>query len=132
MEKVLQVFSGTSLREAVTIYNHLKLHDLTMDDLTQYVIEIAREERGHRKAAEETVKRIEEEGRREWSKIAPSCPKCEASLFLKRICKKKGPENINGWTCLWYCENGDCTYEKYTHENAGEEMEKLKERGRKI
>ncbi len=127
MEEILQAFRWARLDEAVGIYNLLLTHNLTMNDLELYLKE------GNKRIREEKAKhkvRMEER-RKLWEDIAPFCPECGG--FLNRpkfICKKKGPANREGWTCLWYCENGDCIYEKYTYEDAGEEMKRLTE-GRK-
>ncbi len=93
-----------------------------MEDLNEHLEKTRRE---LKERQEETVK----QSREWWESIAPLCPECGKYLNPpKHICKKKGPENIFGYTCLWHCENGDCIYEKYTYQNAQEEMKKLIER----
>ena len=137
IEKAVEVFSGTKLRESVTIYNHLRLHGLTMGDLAQYIELGAKTEREHRKKIEAEDKRREEKARKEWSEIAPACPECGAPLAPPNtLCGKGHPSNKKGWSCKWYCitgwdedePSGICGWEKYTHENAADEIKKLKER----
>ncbi len=127
MEKILQAFRWARLQEAVGIYYHLLDHGFSMEDLALYLKE------GNNKL--ETMRAEDkgraEEARKRWCEVAPTCPKCKGCLSLKHICKKKGPGNREGWTCLWFCESGNCIYEKYTYEDAGEEMKRLMERGRK-
>ncbi len=128
LEQVISVFDPKDIRSATSIYNCLSRNGFTVLDLSLY---LGKEKEKNRLAVVEWEQRVMETEER-WKKAAPLCPDCVGSLNPPRhICKKKGPENIKGWTCLWYCTNGDCTYEKYTYENAGEEMKKLMENGRK-
>ncbi|KKL81046.1 hypothetical protein LCGC14_1998710, partial [marine sediment metagenome] len=99
-----------------------------MEDLALYLKMEAGKIKAEQVLQEKKLHIQTEKVKKEWSAIALPCPNCKAPLFLKHICKKKGPENIHGYTCLWYCEKGDCVYEKYTYENATEEIKKLKER----
>jgi len=125
IETVLQAFSLPRLEETVTIYNHLLRHGQGMDDLVCYLDERKRKI----KDEQEKDKRLSEEIRKKWEANAPLCPSCGGPVNPpKHICKKQGPENVKGWTCLWYCVSGDCTFEKYTYEDAAEELKKIMER----
>ncbi|HEC62292.1 MAG TPA: hypothetical protein ENI27_08570 [bacterium] len=130
LKESIAVFDPKDLRVAVSIYKCLARNGFKSSDLVEHFDEAKRKEEILQKiSAADTKKRLEE-GRKAWEAIASPCPNCGAPLFLKHICKKKGPENVKGYTCLWHCEHGDCTYEKYTYENAGEEVKKLM-KGRK-
>ncbi len=124
----MEIFDPKTLRSAVSVYNNLKRHGHRIEDLEDYFKKVRKAE----ELSQEEWKVEAEKQIREWQAIAPLCPTCGGFLNPpKHICKKKGKENTKGWTCLWYCTNGDCTYEHYTYENAGEEMKKLMEKGRK-
>lgn len=128
-EGVIQCFRVARLEEAVTIYQHLLKHGYTMDHLSKYLVEFRKEQEKLREEFQKEREKRRKEWVKEWEAIAPKCPNC--GLYLnppKHICKKKGPENVKGYTCLWFCTNGDCTYEKYTYDNANEEMKQLMER----
>ncbi len=126
LEESLAVFDPKDLRIAVSVYKCLTRNGFKSSDLVEHFDVVKRKEESLQKISAADVKK----GLEDWKAIALPCPNCGAPLFLKHICKKKGPENLKGWTCLWYCENGDCTYEKYTYENAAEEVKKLM-KGRK-
>lgn len=125
LEQALAVFDPKTLRSTVSVCNALKRHGYKIEDLEDHFNKIKEEEEKGKAEWEAEIERQE----KMWEDAAPLCPTC--GLFLnppKHICKKKGPENTFGYTCLWYCENGDCVYEKYTFENAGEEMKRLMEK----
>jgi len=127
LEETIAVFDLKSLRATVSVYKCLLRNGYTITDLVEYFDKLITQTVENRAKFEEEVRK----GREQWAAVAPPCPKCSAPLFLKRICKKQGPENIHGWTCLWYCEHGDCIYERYTYENATDEIKKIKERSKK-
>ena len=129
LEQALAAFDPKTLRSAVSVCNALKLHGYEIEDLEDYFKEVRKAE----ELSQEEWKIEVERQMKEWQDVAPLCPTCGGFLNPPRhICKRKGPENLFGYTCLWHCENGDCIYERYTFEDAGEELEKLmKKKGRK-
>lgn len=127
LEQTVAAFDEKAIRSAISVYSCLKRHGYEISDLEKWNRSLQNEQVRY----EELRKKEVERRRKEWESIAPLCPKCGKYLSPpKHVCKKKGPENLKGWTCLWYCENGDCVYERYTYEEAREEMNKLIE-GRK-
>lgn len=128
----IQAFSLTQLHSAMTLYLHLKANGFTIEDLADYIKGVEGKRIENRAKFIEKVQREVLKKIKEWKAVAPICPKCKGHLNRpKHICKKKGPENIKGYTCLWYCENGNCIYENYTYENAEEEINKLMKGRRK-
>ena len=130
LEESIAVFDPKDLRVAVSVYKCLTRNGFEMAALVDHLEKIKESNKALQRAGVIDQERRVKEAKKAWEAIALPCPNCKAPLLLKHICKKKGPENLKGWTCLWYCENGDCTYEKYTCENAAEEVKKLME-GRK-
>ncbi|KKN24920.1 hypothetical protein LCGC14_0890100 [marine sediment metagenome] len=127
LESVVEVFGDKSLRTYLKIYSYLTRHGLKTSDLIDHYDRI--EEQTEVDVGKGKIEL--EEMRKAWEAVVPLCPSCGGYLNPPRhICKKKGPENVKGYTCLWHCEKGDCIYEKYTYENAGEEMKRLMEKGR--
>lgn len=130
LEGIIAVFDSKVLQSAVSVYSCLIRNGFGIADLIDHLKKIKERNDTLQRAGVIDRKRRAKKARKAWEAIALPCPECTAPLFVKHICKKKGPENVHGYTCLWFCENGDCTYEKYTYENAGEETKKLME-GRK-
>jgi len=96
-----------------------------MEELSTFINKQDQElRRENEKGEEEAMRR-----KREWEAVAPLCPDCGFPLIPPRLIRRrKGPGNIHGWTCHWFCSSETCLYEKYTHEDAREEMKKIMER----
>jgi len=128
---IIECFRIVRLEEAVGIYKHLLGYGYSMADLEQYLVSFREKEQKGIEIERKKLERMRKEWLRAWEIIAPLCPICGGFLNQPRhICKKKGLENVLGYTCLWHCENGDCIYEHYTYEDAGEELKKLMEKGK--
>ena len=133
LEQSVAAYDDKSLRSAVRICNSLEQNGFTIKDIESYFNEIREEDEKGRKAQEAELERQ----RKMWEDVAPLCPDCGEILPPPRkLCGKEKDSNKNGWSCQWYCgkgwkediPSGICGWEKYTYQNAQEEMNKLMER----
>ncbi len=129
LEQAIAAFDEKTLSSAICVYDTLVGYGYTMEMLKARNKGIAKEQERlvlkGKKVVEDERRKAEEQWK-EWTKIAPTCPDCGSPLNPPRhISKRKGPENIYGWTCHWFCSNEDCLYEKYTYEDARREFAHL-------
>ena len=122
----LSVFGFGKLQELVTLSKFLEKEGITLEDVKSYVKYVKKSyelaEKKHIKVAEMQMKK--------WNKEAPRCPICKNPLGLKKVREKKGKSNVKGYTCLWFCKEEDCVYEKYSYENFREVYQKIMQGGR--
>ena len=125
IEHILQGFTFGTIQDALTVCKVLSSSGYSFNDLKNYVSnKIEDRENSARKIRADAYAL-----RDAWREGAPECPVCRSPLMPpQHICKDKGPENLFGWTCLWYCDAEGCIYEKYTHETAIDEYKNVIER----
>lgn len=117
----LSVFSFGKLQSLVTLDKLLKKEGITLADVKGFV---EYTKKSYEQAEKARIKAVEMMTKR-WNKNAPKCPVCNSPLGLKKIKEKKGKGNVKGYTCLWFCKEEECLYEKYSYEDFQKAYKKI-------
>lgn len=121
IEDIVQVFNPRYLHSLLILFELLEAKKIEVREVRYFV-----------QAKRELEKEIEKKGlafrkaeMEKWNKDARKCPICMRPLALKKITIPKGKGNINGYTCLWYCQEESCVFEEYITENFQEVYKKI-------
>lgn len=112
----VKVFGFKKLQDALTLIDYMQKAGVTIQELLEYkknAIQYQREQ-----VARKTILN------KEWEQKAPKCPECRMPLLLRRIGFPPGRGNSNGYKSEWYCNYGDCSYEKFSTATVEEELNK--------
>lgn len=119
----LTVFGQGKLQDLITLYNFLQGSGITLEDVKDY-LEYTKE-----LFRQVSLKQVEmrRERKEKWNKSTRRCPTCMKPLVLRPITTPKGKANIEGYACHWFCNEENCNFEEYTHENFQETYSKIME-----
>ena len=121
IKKKTEVFGFGKLQDLVTLWNLLEERGVSFEELQEYLKLRRKEQRNTvslgREAYEKTLKR--------WSERTRKCPNCKKPLMARGISTPKGKANREGYTCHWCCEEENCVFEEYTHEDFKEVYQKI-------
>ena len=121
IRRKLAVFGQGKLQDLVTLYDLLQGTDIGLEDVKSY-LEYTRELFRQQSLKE---KKILEERQKKWNRGTRRCPTCEAPLVARAITIERGKGNVKGYTCHWFCQQEDCVFEEYTHEDFKEVYKKI-------
>jgi len=109
----LSVFSFGRLQELVTLFGVLEREGISFEDVKEFVassLELY-------EVKQARFERMARERKNLWDKRTRKCPSCKKPLALRPITTPRGRGNVEGYTCLWYCLEEDCTFEEYSKED---------------
>ena len=121
VKEKLKVFGFGQLQNLVTLFSILRREEISIEDVEEYVLHVKMAEKAY---TEEFTKRAKET-ERIWNKNTRRCPDCTKPLMLRAIKIPRGKENVKGYTCHWFCQGEDCTFEEYAYEDFQELYKKI-------
>lgn len=119
--RTLAVFDFGRLQELLTLWKLLKREEITLEEVQEFVKLVIQMQ----KTREAEFKKRNLEMKRVWDMNTRRCPTCTKPLMARAIRASKGRANVKGYTCHWYCEEGDCNFEEYSHEDFKEVYQKI-------
>lgn len=119
--KKLRVFGLGQLQDLVTLSDILQREGASLGDVKEFLKEKSRVTR----ESQEAMRKVFDERRKLWNSNTRSCPECKKPLGLRVINTPKGKSNREGYTCHWFCQEEDCLFEQYTHEDFKETYSKI-------
>ena len=117
----LTVFNFAKLQDLVTLSILLEREEISLEQLKEYLATVRE---FNAKAVKEREKIFKEREER-WLAGTRRCPTCMKPLALRAINILKGKGNREGYTCHWFCQDDNCNFEEYTHENFQEVYKKI-------
>lgn len=103
-EQIFAAFPFALIQDFVTFSTHMKKHNVTMDQIKEYVLDRVI-------AQEEGLKRMRFSGPQVMQRQGPRCPECKAPLMLEPINNTPArmvDDHSRSW---WVCPNLHCEYE---------------------
>lgn len=121
IRRKLAVFGQGKLQDLVTLYDLLQGSDITLEDVKDYV-EYTKEA-----FRQQSLKQAKMLKKREgvWNKNTRRCPTCGGPLAARAIRVPRGKGNVKGYTCHWFCQGEECSFEEYTREDFKEVYKKI-------
>ena len=120
----LAVFSFPRLQELVTLFDILQREEISFEEVKEFIVTSIENHRLN----QARFKQMSEERDKLWNKNTRKCPNCEKPLMARRVGTPKGRANVRGYTCQWYCQEENCDFEEYTHEDFQEIYKKIMSR----
>jgi len=117
----LAVFSFPRLQELLTLSSLLEKESIPLEEVREFISSYLELQETRRVVFE----KINKEKERKWNKNTRRCPLCKMPLSFRPITVPKGKGNVNGYTCLWYCQEENCNFEEYTYEDFKEVYTKI-------
>lgn len=113
IEQILEVFSFAQIQTTASLINSLKREEIGFKEFGDFI---------DRKKILKNVQSKEamylrRQKETQWNKNTRRCPTCMMPLLARGIRIPKGKENIKGYTCHWYCQEENCTFEEYSYED---------------
>lgn len=108
VNKIVGQFPMYILKKSVYILEIIKKHNISIDNLKEYIeyIEQLRNKKGKLSLFKNK-----------------KCPECKDFLFLYRITIPKGKNNVNGYKSKWFCKV--CLYEEFLLKSIDEIISEL-------
>lgn len=124
LEKIqlkLAVFSFDRLQELVTLFDVLEREGLDLKKVKDFIASSIKA----REDFQDKLNKVAKERNELWNKNTRRCPTCMMPLVARGITIPKGKKNLKGYTCHWFCQQEDCLFEEYTHEDFKETYSKI-------
>lgn len=106
IEKQLQVFGFGKIQDFITMFNVMKLNNITINDVREYIEYI-------KKMTKEKAAKIKL-AQEAWVKKAKKCPECNTPMQLTQ-----GDDNDSIWACM------KCRFSIYNKQNVKEILKEL-------